>query len=191
MLKIRIFILVCLQISLSAMIFLPTANAVSCKEVKASVLSEENYGFEVWKKFDDFRKVMPKELRVGHLRTYVRLMKPVHSSDQRVFALILSNPSCFNATVLKDAKSEAAETKDNANALVEMLAEFKSDSESTKLTNTAKLWTVLHDYYAEFWEIVANKRMSAPAKLSTTTKSPAPSASKSSSSLGNGLSAKV
>ena len=167
------------------------AQGANCNQIRSTVLNEEKIGFSAWKKFNTFRNSMPVELEVGHLRTYVSLIKPVHASDQRVFNLILSNASCFESRVIKDSKTQSLETSDNAKALIAMVDKFKSDTSSTKLSNTSNLWKILHEYYSEFWEIISNKKMDETTQSSQNSKKPSPSPSKSGKSSDQKYSLKI
>ena len=172
-----------LSIAIALSIFLPSSysHAADCTVIKKSILSEEDVGYAAWMKFDAYRKGIPNQLRVKHIRDYVRLIKPVHASDRRVFALINANTSCFTSKITAFASKEEAQTKSDQAALDDMVTNLNGLESERVIPNATKILKFLREYYAEFWEILANKRMSKAAPKPSA--SPSKSGSKSDTTL--------
>ena len=76
-------------------------------------------------------------------------------------------------------KKEETQTKTDAAALDDMIKGLASQNGESSVPNSVKIYNALSLYYNEFWEILANKRLSAAA--------PTPKPSPSSSSPGSTL----
>lgn len=138
----------------------PIASASDCAMIKKAILAEEYGGYESWKKFHSYQVKLPPNLKVKHIREFVRLIKPVHQSDLRVFAKINANKACFDNTLLAAVAKEESQTKTDQKDLDDVVSSIANYDSEYSLTSPSKIYTTLKGYYSDFWEILANKSMS-------------------------------
>ena len=168
----------------------PIASASDCAMIKKAILAEENGGYESWKKFHSYQVKLPPNLKVKNIREFVRLIKPVHQSDLRVFTKINANKACFNKTLLATVAKEDSQTRADQKDLDDIAVSMAKLDGETALSNPSKIYTTLKAYYSDFWEILANKSMSKIAGSATPNASPK-SSSSSKSTADSKLTTKV